>query len=507
MDQEEFGWLVNRLEAEAANRPAAFRAKVILISCAAYIVLFVALALYASFVVLGWTYLADQGMWVHKAGFALATLAALPVFYGVLRTLLTPIAPPTGRTITRAEAPVLFDLLDKMRRKLGGPAIDHVLVDEEYNASICQLPRWGLVGPVTNYLTIGLPYLLGGQTSEIMSVIAHEYGHLCGAHGKLHAWIYRQRNTLEAVYRNVGASDNESPWHAMMAWLLDRFMPYHDAYTFVLARQDEYEADRTACELAGPDARANGLVRNTLQGRWFHEDFWPGLYQQAETRERPAFMPYQAMHTAFKMSYADWATGERLKQAWQVESGADDTHPCLRDRVEALGLRARLPQPITANAASALLGSSAIMLVDEFDRAWWEREGRDWGARRRHVERSRGRLDELAGMPLASLALHELQELAMLQVDLEASQAARPTLEHLLRQPGGPFPKAEYTYGRLLLRHGDSQGLDSLRSAARHDRRLADDALRMGYSFLLEKRGEEAAEAWVNETMQAMQAA
>lgn len=503
MDQEEFSWMVNRLEAEAANRPAAFRAKVILISCAAYIVLFVALALYASFVVMGWIYLADNGMWVHKAGFALATLAALPVFYGVLRTLLTPLAPPTGRVLTHAEAPVLFDLLDKMRRRLKGPPIHHVLVDEEYNASICQLPRWGLVGPVTNYLTIGLPYMLGGQTSEIMSVVAHEYGHLCGAHGKLHAWIYRQRSTLEAVYRNVGTSDNESPWHAMMAWLLDRFMPYHDAYTFVLARQDEYEADRTASGLAGPDAGANGLVRSTLQGRWFHENFWPRLYLQADTRERPAFMPYQAMHTAFKMSYADWATEERLKQAWQVESNAHDTHPCLRDRVEALGLQARLPQPITANAASALLGSSAKILVDEFDRVWWERESRDWGARRRHVERSRGRLDELANMPLESLLLHELQELAMLQADVESMHAAKRTLEHLLRQPGGPFPKAEYTYGQIVLRHGDSRGLDYLRSAARNDRRLADDALRVAYSYLLDKRGQEAAQDWVNETMQA----
>lgn len=503
MDQEEFGWLVNRLEAQSANRPAAFRAKVILISCAAYIVLFAALALYAAFVVLGWVYLADKGMWVHKAGFALATLAALPVFYGVFRTLLTPIDPPAGREITRADAPVLFDLLDKMRRKLGGPPIHHVLVDEEYNASICQLPRWGLVGPVTNYLTIGLPYMLGGQTSEIMSVVAHEYGHLCGAHGKLHAWIYRQRATLDAVYRNVGTSENESPWHAAMAWLLDRFMPYHAAYTFVLARQDEYDADRTAGDLVGPEASANALVRSALLGSWFYESFWPTLYRQSETRERPAFMPYQAMHTAFKMSYPDWATEGRLKQAWEKESEADDTHPCLRDRIEALGLQARLPQPISANAASALLGTSAKTLVDEFDRSWWERESRDWGARRRQVSRSRGRLDELAGRPLGSLPLHELQEMALLQVDVESPQAAKPALEHLLRQPGGPFPKAEYTYGSILLGDGDGRGLDYLRSAARNDRRLSDEALRCGYSFLIEKRGAEAAEAWVNETLQA----
>jgi Zn-dependent protease with chaperone function len=503
VDSEEFSWLISRLEAEAANKPAAFRAKVILISCAAYIVLFIALALYAAFVVMGWMYIAEKGVWIHTVGFALATLAALPVFYGVLRILMTPLPPPTGRRITAAEAPVLFDLLAKMGRKLGGPPIHHVLVDEDYNASICQLPRWGLVGPVTNYLTIGLPYMLGGQTSEIMSVIAHEYGHLCGAHGKLHAWIYRQRGALEAVHRNVGSSKDGSPWHAMMAWLLDRFMPYHDAYTFVLARQDEYDADRIASNLTGPEARANGLVRARLQGHWYHKSFWPALYRQSETRDQPAFMPYQAMHTAFKMAYLDWATEDGLKRAWKVESNVDDTHPCLRDRVEALGLQARLPQPITANAASALLGDSAKRLVEEFDRAWWQRTSRNWGSHRRHVARSRDRLQELARLPIEDLPLHELQELAVLKLNLESSKAAKLVLEHLLRRPGGPFPKAEYTYGSILLGDGDSNGLTYLRNAALNDRRLSDDALRSGYAYLAESHGEDEAQAWVDETLEA----
>lgn len=503
MDHEEFGWLVNRLEAEAANRPSAFRAKVMLVSCAVYIVLFLALALYAAFVVAGWIYLADNGAWFHKAGFALATLAALPVFYGVFKILLTPRARPVGRAVTRAEAPVLFDLLDKMRRKLGGPPIHHVLIDENYNASICQRPRWGLAGPVTNYLTLGLPFLLGGPTSELMSVVGHEYGHLCGAHGRLSAWIYRQRETLDAVYRNVGASADESPLHAAIAWAMDRFMPYHDAYTFVLVRQHEYEADRTASALAGPEASANSLVRVTLMASWFYESFWPTLYRQSDTREKPSFMPYQAMHTAFKMSYPEWATEARLKLAWKKASAADDTHPCLRDRVEALGLEARLPQPIASNAASALLGASAKLLVDEFDRNWWDREGRHWTARHRQVKRSRERLGELTARPLASLPLHELQELAMLQVDVESPQAAKPALEYLLRQNGGPFPKAELTYGRILLDDGDSRGLDYLRSAARNDRRLADDALRSGYRFLIEQRSEDAAQVWIDETLQA----
>jgi len=44
---EEFGWLVTRLETRAANAPRAFRVQVFLISIAAYVVLGLSLILFA----------------------------------------------------------------------------------------------------------------------------------------------------------------------------------------------------------------------------------------------------------------------------------------------------------------------------------------------------------------------------------------------------------------------------------------------------------------------------
>lgn len=498
MNDEEFGWLVARLETEAANVPRAFRLKVFLVSIAGYV--FLAAMLLCVVLITAWAVAhADEPGMTRTVVFAgLLALMTLPVFWVTLRALFTRWAPPQGRPVTRAQAPVLFDLLDKMRIKLGGPPIHHVLVDDDFNACIVQRPRWGLVGPSVNYLVLGLPLMHGLSTSEMLAVIGHEIGHLCGAHGRHTGWIYRQRRIFEEVASRIEADADATIWHWAMAKAMRAFAPYFYGYTFVLGRQMEYEADRAGAGVTSAQASASGLIRIRLLAQWLGEDFWPTLYRQADTRNRPTILPYRAMATAFRMSHDEWATAAGLRSALREESGVADTHPCLRDRLDALGQQPSLPMPLQRHAAAALLGPLAERLASEFDQAWWLAQSKGWSERHRHVTRSQARLHELAGQPLAALQPQELQELARLKSEFESAQAARPALEHLLRRPGGPFPLASYVYGKLLLDERNRDGLDYLATAARHDRRLADEALHTGFTYLLDLHGEERAQAWVD---------
>lgn len=506
MNDEQFGWLVHRLENQAANAPQAFRTKVFLISIAAYAALALSLLLVALLLAWALTHIHERGMTRTALAVGVFALTTLPVFWVTLRTLLTRWPAPAGRSLTRAEAPVLFDLLDKMRKRLAGPQIHHVLLDDGYNACIAQRPRWGLVGPSVNYLVLGLPLMFGLGTSEMLAVVGHEYGHLCGGHGRGSAWIYRQRMIFEQVAARVAANAEASLWHAAMAKAMQAFAPYFYAYTFVLARQEEYEADRTGAGVTSAQASASGLIRIHLLGDWLRQDFWPTLYRQANTRDRPTILPYQSMATAFRMSHAQWATATRLRDALRQESGVADTHPCLRARLETLGQEPALPGPLQRHAAAALLGSLGERLAGEFDQAWWRAESKDWGERHRHVTRSQSRLRALGGQALADLPLQDLQELARLQSEFASPQAAKPVLEHLLCRPGGPFPLASYVYGQILLDERNRDGLDYLASAARHDRRLADDALRIGFAYLLGHHGEQRAQQWAESVLDALPA-
>jgi hypothetical protein len=278
-------------------------------------------------------------------------------------------------------------------------------------------------------------------------------------------------------------------------------MPYYNAYTFVLSRQQEYEADRTAVTVFGATASAAALVRSTLLGRWFEQHFWPTLYRQAAHRPQPAFMPYGAMRAAFDASHGQWARPELLAAAWSEQSGLDDTHPALRDRLAACGQTAQLPPPATTCAADVLLGPATTRrLIAEFDHAWWSAERKDWRARCREASQGRARLAELAELATltgpAALALPDMFEYALLSAELQSVAVAAPLLLHLLARPGGPFPRADYVYGAMLLEAGDARGLLHLEAAAGADHGLTDAAGRLGYSFVLRHDGGAAAEAW-----------
>ena len=67
-------------------------------------------------------------------------------------------------------------------------------------------------------------------------------------------------------------------------WFFEWYAPYFNAYSFVLARSNEYEADAMAARVTSPQDAAAALVAIELADIRIQRDFWPGL-QRATTRE------------------------------------------------------------------------------------------------------------------------------------------------------------------------------------------------------------------------------
>lgn len=496
MDEDEFAGLIRQREAESANDPVAFKRRVVFVSVAAYLALavFLALVALATYYGFGWAR-ASQSL-RSQILFGLFVLSMVPLFWVVGRFFLMRLDPPVGRALHRDEAPKLFETLDKLRRRLKGPPIHHVLIDADYNAAIVQRPRFGLFGGHTNYLIIGLPFLIGTAPKEALAILAHEYGHLCGDHGKIGAWIYRQRNTFMALYQQVHDRRDEGVVEAVVARVIERFWPHYAAYTFVLARQQEYDADRTATNLVGAASMASALTRAVLMGEWVDRSYWRSVYARAAFVAIPPVWPFAGLTDAIAAGQGEWASAEQLTRCWREESGVSDTHPCLRERVEAIGEKPRLPAPLNLSAADFLLGTFAPRLIETFDTEWWGREKADWEARHRRVQNEKSALSTLNARRIETLSLSELQQFALLKWDHETPVTAKPVLEYLLAKPGGPFPKAAYLFGRILLSERNNRGLDHLESAALHDSSLVDDAIQAGYDYLASATSEAAAEAW-----------
>ncbi|MFZ2163323.1 MAG: M48 family metallopeptidase [Sideroxyarcus sp.] len=497
MEKQDYESLVWSLQIEAQDNPEVFRSKVLVISSLAYLVLFGLLALLLTGMYYMFATVYGNGHVVFKILFAGWILVVAPIVWLTIRMLLAPQPVPEGRELTEAEAPQLFAMIADLREQLQAAPIHHVLITNEFNASIAQRPRFGLFGGYRNYLILGLPLLDALSANELLAVLAHEYGHLSGGHGKVSRWVYRQRFTFDALYEHAQARRENNAVNGVLAGMLDWFAPYYNAYTFVLSRQSEYEADAKARAIAGSDVNASALIRISLLADWLPGSFWPKLYAQSAQHETPPIMPYAAMRKLLVMTMDEWATKERLNEVWKAESGAHDTHPSLNERVTALGQPAVLPAIPKICAAAALLGNFAPALVREFDAKWWGEEKDKWQKYYRRYTHAKTRMAELEQKPVSALSVAEAQELALLLVEFRSASAAKTVLVDLLGRSSERYPKPVFLYGRALLDEGDAKGLDYLEEAYSLSPSMKDDCAKAGYQWLSKKQNVTAAEAWL----------
>jgi Zn-dependent protease with chaperone function len=479
MEPVQFDAMVQRLEQQSARAPRTYVVKVALLAALGFAILALLVGIAASGLLLlvgvALAMVLKGGamwLWLLKLG-KLGLLLAIPLWLLVkssLQALFTRLPKPLGREITRAEAPALFAALDDMRRRLKGPRFHHVLIDDDMNAAVMQRPAFGLFGWPRNYLILGLPLLEGLQPDEALAVVAHEYGHLAGAHGRFGAYIYRLRNTWGTI------QDMAAGWRGWGGRLLGRlvtwYAPYFNAYTFVLARANEYEADSAAADLVGAPAAARALKRfHVTSGQ--HSSFVNATFEAM--REQPApprdFAQQWAAHAV--QAPAREQALQWLQEALDRTPRTLDTHPTLRLRLQALlphdqtdGISE--PDALTGpSAAAAWFGALAERLRDEQQQQWAERVAEPWQERHAQWQQRRERFNELAGLPAPDT--DEQLELLRLRTDFE------PEHDHVAAFTAFNAHHADHALGLFLegthrLDDGDDHGLALL------DRAMALDA-------------------------------
>ena len=411
MDQADFVHLVRLSEHASADNSRAYRRSV------------------AAFAALGYAWVLGCGLlaaglvlWVlpqllqgrFKFWMLWLLIAAVGLLWVSLRALWVRLDAPGGVEITSTQAPELFDALERIRRKIKGPPLHKVWLNDEFNASIQQLPRWGLLGGATNHLTIGLPLLMALDRPRFLAVLAHEYGHLRGDHGRFAAWIYRTR--LSWMRLNHSLADDEGPAAAATQAFMRWYFPRFSAKTFALARQDEYEADRIAGRLLGREVTAAALAEIEIRGAWLHDEFWGNHWCAAAGNPLPVG-PFRSMRRRLAEPPDAAFANDAMRQALKRISGLDDTHPGLRDRIEALDVAPTVPDWSRGNALG-LLGPESKRWVAHFDKEWCKDNATEWKQHHAWLGRVRARADALAATT-AQASAAELVELARLKRHLD----------------------------------------------------------------------------------------
>ena len=223
--------LISRLEDFSKTRLGAYRFRVALVAALGYAYLFG--------VVIGLLVFVYVAIWamilVHQLNFFFLKVLWIPLVLAwlVLKSMWVSVQPPEGAYLSPDNAPELFVFIDELKSSLNGPAIHRVMVSDEFNAGIVQIPRFGMFGWPTNYLVLGLPLMRALNPAEFRAVLAHEFGHLSGKHGKFSGWIYRLRQSWIQILTRVHQERHYASF--VFEWFLDWYAPYFNAYSFVLA--------------------------------------------------------------------------------------------------------------------------------------------------------------------------------------------------------------------------------------------------------------------------------
>jgi Zn-dependent protease with chaperone function len=503
MEVDDFKRLVTRLERESAVAPRAYRTRV-----AALAVLgFGILALLLGAMGLGIVALVGVALAIALSGGKaailllklgkLAVLLVVPAWYlmkATVKALFVRVPAPQGREIVRAQAPALFAAIDDMRRRMKGPRFHHVLIDDDVNAGVMQRPAFGLFGWPRNYLVLGLPLLEALPADEALSVVAHEYGHLAGSHGRFSAFIYRLRHTWGTVQAHI---DSVEGWIGkLVAPMIRWYAPYFNAYTFVLARADEYQADAAAAELVGAHHAAHALMRVNIVGPR-HQRFMSQTYDRIAHDAVPPADVMQRWADEAGCAPVEADAAGWLREALDREGHFTDTHPTLRARLDALRHAASgelVPPPPLAgpSAAQAWLGPLAPALRQAFQHDWANRVEETWKARHEQALQQRARLSELRALPAPEAA----QVLEMLHL----ARRVEPDVDQ--REPLAAFNAAHPDHAEGLFLEGcerlereDASGLPLLEAAMKLDPDAIKPACQRAHAFLLERGDKTGAEA------------
>ena len=489
MNREEFDALVARLDALSRCNPRGYNLRVGALAVFGYLyilgVLLGALLLTLGIIVL--VIAIPNGLTI-KLGFVIGAITG-GMAWAVMKALWVRLEPPVGLELKPADVPALFALLEQLTAKLQAPRFHHVLLVGDYNAAVVQVPRLGVFGWQRNYLLIGLPLMQGLAPDEFEAVLAHEFAHLSGNHARFGAWIYRVRRTWERVFEEMFKQRQAGAF--VLNKFIQWFWPKFNAHAFVLARANEYEADRCAAEVAGAGTIGRALMRVKLHAAWLDESFWPTIFKRANAEPEPLQKVYDDLSASLRQEPPAADAARWLRTAFLLETSNADTHPCLKDRLKALDtlpegvLRSEFPATVpavTENAAVRYLGANADPLHRQLNQTWREDVKTAWAERHEQVARLEQEITAVEGSDPAATDVGRLWRKADALIHRDGDEAAASLLAQILALDPR-HAMANFIMGRSLLAKDDGRGLEFIEQAVAVDELATESACELLHGY------------------------
>jgi heat shock protein HtpX len=286
----------------------------------------------------------------------LAALAVYAILRGIIPRRQKFVEP--GPRLVPDEQPELFDEIRRTAAATDSAMPEDVYLAPDVNAGVAHVGGFVGIG-ARPIMIIGLPLIAVLSVSELRGVIAHEFGHYVGGETKLAPLIYRTR---DAIGRTVfGLANSTQGFQQLLSF---PFLWYGRLYlraTQAVSRRQELDADRMAARIAGGTSMESGLVKIHAAGLAFD----PYMNELGAVLFSGSLPPVAEGFSRFLEGSETRAALDRVTEEELREGRSDpyDSHPSLRQRLEALKGAPHQPALVPDPAAIELLRNEPTLEV------------------------------------------------------------------------------------------------------------------------------------------------
>lgn len=495
------------------EKPQEFFLRVTGLICLGYAYIAMALVVLITFTLFTFILLMKMPYLAFKLG-----LPLLLVLGVIFRSFWIKTPPPAGIKLKKKDYPKVYEIVEEIRSGINAPPVHQIQLIPDFNASVMQRPRLGLLGWQKNYLMLGIQLLKTCSYDEIRSILAHELGHLAEGHSAKDAWIYRVQGVWYQLMQNL--HNDQSIATVIFTRFFDWYVPLLDSYTFPYRREQEESADELSVKLVGPELAANTFLSMDLKSHYLEKYYWENVGERYSSPEPPAV--YEGMTEALKNGKIEKHDAEIwLHESLKVETGYEDSHPCTRDRVATI-LKIK-PEEVKDYAHSVidelcrienpafdqLFPLKGKELCADLDNEYKEFYKDYWLERHQSYNEAKKELEELlAKKTEGEISEEEAATCAYTSLIVHGFAKSRDLFKEALdRNPEDATLRR--TYGQQLLDDKDPDCVSYLEAAMKLDRQMQYECGQMLYGFFKSKDDEDRARHyeemvidWIEESIQ-----
>lgn len=180
-------------------------------------------------------------------------------------------------------------------------------------------------------------------------------------------------------------------------------------------------------------------------------------------------------------------------------TASSGSHPCLSDRLKALGQDGQIPPPVKENAAIVYLGENTIsQVIESLNKEWRKNVENFWKEHYQDTQQKRQELKDLRQKARAgTLSAEEHVYYGLLAERFEGLSVATQIFAKA-QTLHNTYAPALYHYGRVLLEQKKAEGIDFINQAMDNDWDIVISGAGLVCQYLVEAGKEEEAKNFFN---------